>query len=53
MVRFINQKRKSSNNTKLMLGCDRMASKICGVYKITNMTNGKFYIGSSNNIKNR
>lgn len=30
-----------------------MASKICGVYKITNMVNGKFYIGSSNNIKNR
>ena len=36
-----------------MLGCDNMASKICGVYKITNMANGKFYIGSSNNIKNR
>ena len=30
-----------------------MASKICGVYKITNMVNGKFYIGSSNNIYNR
>ncbi len=30
-----------------------MASKICGVYKITNIVNGKFYIGSSNNIKNR
>ena len=28
-------------------------SKICGVYKITNAVNGKFYIGSSNNIKNR
>ena len=27
--------------------------KICGVYKITNMVNGKFYIGSSNNIQNR
>ena len=30
-----------------------MANKICGVYKITNMINGKFYIGSSKNIKNR
>ena len=30
-----------------------MANKICGVYKITNKANGKFYIGSSNNIKHR
>ena len=30
-----------------------MIKKVCGVYKITNMINGKFYIGSSNNIKNR
>lgn len=30
-----------------------MADAICGVYKITNLVNGKFYIGSSNNIKNR
>lgn len=30
-----------------------MASKICGVYKITNKVNGKFYIGSSNDIKYR
>lgn len=30
-----------------------MAKQICGVYKITNTVNGKFYIGSSNNIKNR
>lgn len=30
-----------------------MANKICGVYKITNTANGKFYVGSSNNIKNR
>lgn len=30
-----------------------MANKICGVYKITNTANGKFYIGSSNNIKSR
>lgn len=30
-----------------------MAQKICGVYKITNLVNGKFYIGSSNDIKNR
>lgn len=30
-----------------------MANKVCGVYKITNETNGKFYIGSSNNIHNR
>ena len=36
-----------------MFGCDSMASKICGIYKITNIVNGKFYIGSSNNIKNR
>jgi len=28
-------------------------AKICGVYKITNMINGKFYIGSSNDIQNR
>lgn len=28
-------------------------NKICGVDKITNIINGKFYIGSSNNIKNR
>lgn len=27
--------------------------KICGVYKITNLVNGKFYIGSSNNIEHR
>lgn len=30
-----------------------MANKICGVYKIVNMINGKFYIGSSNDIKKR
>lgn len=30
-----------------------MAGKICGVYKITNKVNGKFYIGSSNDIKYR
>ena len=30
-----------------------MASKICGVYKITNMTNGKFYIGSSKDVAKR
>ncbi len=30
-----------------------MAKKICGVYKITNSVNGKFYIGSSNNVENR
>jgi group I intron endonuclease len=27
--------------------------KICGVYKITNIINGKFYIGSSSNIQKR
>lgn len=27
--------------------------KICGVYKITNNANGKFYIGSSKDVKNR
>ena len=30
-----------------------MADKTCGVYKITNKINGKFYIGSSNNIERR
>lgn len=30
-----------------------MADKKCGVYKITNMVNGKFYIGSSNDILKR
>jgi len=30
-----------------------MIKKICGIYKITNMINYKFYIGSSNNINNR
>lgn len=30
-----------------------MVNKICGVYKITNIINGKFYIGSSNDIENR
>jgi hypothetical protein len=27
--------------------------KICGIYKITNMINGKYYIGSAVDIKNR
>lgn len=30
-----------------------MASKICGVYKILNLVNYKFYIGSSNDIQSR
>jgi group I intron endonuclease len=30
-----------------------MMSGICGVYKIINKTNGKFYIGSSKDVKNR
>lgn len=30
-----------------------MNEKICGVYKITNVINGMFYIGSSNNIEYR
>ena len=30
-----------------------MASKICGVYKITNTVNGKIYVGSSKDIKSR
>lgn len=30
-----------------------MESGICGVYKITNVVNGKFYIGSSKDIKDR
>ena len=30
-----------------------MVNKICGVYKITNTANGKFYVGSSKDIKNR
>ena len=28
-------------------------NKICGIYKITNLINGKVYIGSSNNIYKR
>ena len=36
-----------------MIGGERMASKICGVYKITNTVNGKIYVGSSKDIKNR
>ena len=30
-----------------------MANKVCGVYKITNTVNNKFYIGSSKDIENR
>lgn len=30
-----------------------MREKICGVYKITNMVNGKIYVGSSKDIKTR
>lgn len=30
-----------------------MSNKICGVYKITNIANGKIYIGSSKDIKDR
>ena len=30
-----------------------MENKVCGVYKITNMSNGKFYVGSSKDIKSR
>lgn len=30
-----------------------MSNNICGVYKITNIVNGKFYIGSSKDIKTR
>lgn len=30
-----------------------MANKICGVYKIKNIVNDKFYIGSSKDIKKR
>lgn len=30
-----------------------MAKKICGVYKITNIVNWKFYIGSSKDIEHR
>ena len=30
-----------------------MANKICGVYKIINISNGKIYVGSSNNIYKR
>ena len=36
-----------------MIGGERMANKICGVYKIKNIVNDKFYIGSSKDIKNR
>jgi group I intron endonuclease len=31
----------------------RNTLKYCGIYKITNTINGKYYIGSSNNIKTR
>ena len=27
-----------------------MNMAICGIYRIKNQTNGKFYIGSSNNV---
>jgi predicted GIY-YIG superfamily endonuclease len=30
-----------------------LAKKICGVYKITNAANGKFYVGSSKDIQKR
>lgn len=30
-----------------------MKNKVCGVYKITNTVTGDFYIGSSNNVKDR
>lgn len=30
-----------------------MVNKVCGVYKITNTVNNKFYIGSSKDIENR
>lgn len=30
-----------------------MSNKICGVYKITNIINGKLYVGSSKDIHNR
>lgn len=30
-----------------------MSEKICGIYKITNLINGKVYIGQSQNIKKR
>ena len=30
-----------------------MTDKICGVYKITNLVNGRFYIGSSKDIESR
>ena len=30
-----------------------MANSVCGVYKITNTANGKYYVGSSKNIKQR
>lgn len=29
------------------------SQKICGVYKITNIVNGKIYVGSSNDVKSR
>ena len=31
----------------------KMSEKICGIYKITNLVNGKVYIGQSIDIKRR
>ena len=36
-----------------MIGGEKMGNKICGVYKITNIVNDKFYIGSSKDVKSR
>jgi group I intron endonuclease len=33
--------------------CDSIIGMICGIYKITNLKTGKFYIGSSNDIDQR
>ena len=35
-----------------MIGGERVANKICDVYKIKNIVNDKIYIGSSKDIKN-
>ena len=36
-----------------MFKCDSRLLKVSGIYKITNLINGKFYVGSSSNVRHR